>query len=76
MTKNVLKSYIEKSLQDHMVPLASFTSDNFVVMNDNAKPPFAKIVTRYHNNVPPEIPSSILSRGWALPCLSGKMGSS
>lgn len=37
--------YIEKIYQDHLVPIAPFIGDNFVIIHDNAKPHIAKIFT-------------------------------
>lgn len=43
--------YIEEILADHIVPFAPFIGDNFVLMQDNARPHTARCVTEYLTEV-------------------------
>lgn len=52
------RRYIEEILQEAVVPFAPFIGDNFVLMQDNARPHVARIVTHYLEDV------SITTMNW------------
>lgn len=43
--------YINEILQGYVVPCAPFIGDNFILMHDNARPPLARIVIEYLNEI-------------------------
>jgi transposase len=45
------RRYITECLQDHVVPYAEFLGENFILMQDNARPHTAGIVRQYLNEV-------------------------
>lgn len=50
--------YIDEVLDEHVVPYAGFIGDNFLLMQDNARPHTAEIVQNYLNEV------GVRTMGW------------